>query len=65
MRRAAAQFYHWAADEGVALQHILYDPGEVAALIDFARRGVIPERGRIRCLFWASARRINRRTRAS
>ena len=42
---AAAQFYHWAADEGVALQHILYEPGEVAALIDFARRGVIPERG--------------------
>jgi len=42
---AATQFYHWAADAGVALQHILYEPGEVAALIDFARRGVIPERG--------------------
>jgi 3-keto-5-aminohexanoate cleavage enzyme len=42
---AAAQFYHWAAQEGVALQHILYDPREVAALLDFARRGVIPERG--------------------
>ncbi len=42
---AAEHFYQWAADEGVALQHILYQPGEVAMLIDLARRGVIRERG--------------------
>ena len=32
----AAQFYHWAADEGVALQHILYAPEEASRLLNLA-----------------------------
>jgi len=38
----AAAFYHWAFDEGIALQHILYTPAEVAQLADLVRRDVIP-----------------------
>lgn len=38
----AADFYHWAFKEGIALQHILYTPDEVARLADLVRRGVVP-----------------------
>jgi uncharacterized protein (DUF849 family) len=41
---AAVRFYHWAAEAGVALQHILYAPEEAVALLDLVRRGVIPGR---------------------
>ena len=38
----AAAFYRWAYDEGIALQHILYSPVEVAQLADLVRRNVVP-----------------------
>src|SRR5262245_45144695 len=34
-----------AAEEGIAIQHILYEPREAAALVDLARRGVVPQKG--------------------
>jgi len=39
----AAGFYRWAFDEGVALQHILYDPNEVKQLADMIHRGAVPK----------------------
>ena len=38
----AAAFYHWAYAEGIALQHILYTPAEVAKLADLVRREIVP-----------------------
>ena len=38
----ATDFYRWAHDEGIALQHILYTPAEVARLAYLARGGVMP-----------------------
>ena len=35
-------FYHWAFDEGIAVQHILYAPDEVSQLADLVRRNVVP-----------------------
>lgn len=35
-------FYHWAADAGVHLQHILYAPDEVTRLIELVQMGVLP-----------------------
>lgn len=41
----AAQFYHWAFDAGIALQHILYSAEEVARFADLVVRDVIPSHG--------------------
>jgi len=46
----AAEFYAWASDEGAHVQHILYDPAELARLRDLLEKGVIPE-GRLALLF--------------
>ena len=43
---AARDFYHWAADAGVAVQHILYAPQEVLAFMQACVRGDIPGPGR-------------------
>lgn len=39
---AARDFYHWAVDADVAVQHILYDPQEVSAFVEACDRGNIP-----------------------
>lgn len=39
---AARDFYHWASDNGVAIQHILYLPDEVRTFVDACERGAIP-----------------------
>lgn len=36
------RFFHWAADVGIGVQHILYAPDEVARLADLVQRDVIP-----------------------
>jgi len=41
----AEDFYHWAFEAGIALQHILYTPAEVARLADLVRRGAVPGEG--------------------
>lgn len=41
---AARDFYHWAADSGVEIQHILYSPHEVTAFASACRNGYIPGR---------------------
>ena len=38
----ADDFYNWAHDQGVALQHILYSPDEVVRLAYLAQNGMIP-----------------------
>ena len=38
----ARDFYHWASDNGVAIQHILYTPDEVRAFVDACERDLIP-----------------------
>ncbi|MDA4846199.1 3-keto-5-aminohexanoate cleavage protein [Hoeflea poritis] len=40
--RAAREFYHWARDADIAVQHILYEAGEVAELFRRIEAGVIP-----------------------
>ncbi len=40
--RAAYGFYQWAAEAGVAVQHILYAPDEVARLVHLTETGAIP-----------------------
>ncbi|WP_306260926.1 3-keto-5-aminohexanoate cleavage protein [Pararhizobium sp. IMCC21322] len=39
---AARDFYHWAAEANVAIQHILYTPKEVAAFLGALDAGKIP-----------------------
>lgn len=39
---AARDFYHWAFDHGVEIQHILYSPHEVGAFVDACNSGLIP-----------------------
>lgn len=39
---AARDFYHWAADAGVEIQHILYAPDEVRRFVCAVRAGHIP-----------------------
>lgn len=39
---AASLFYRWAADEGVRVQHILYDAEDLGHLIGLAESAVIP-----------------------
>ncbi|AKS47204.1 3-keto-5-aminohexanoate cleavage enzyme [Octadecabacter temperatus] len=38
----ARDFYHWAADNGVEIQHILYAPEEVQAFVSACNSGLIP-----------------------
>ncbi len=35
-------FFHWAAEAGIGIQHILYTPDEVAVLADLVNRDIIP-----------------------
>jgi len=39
---AARDFYQWAADNGVEIQHILYSPDEVRTFVDACNNGLIP-----------------------
>ncbi|MBX2824903.1 MAG: 3-keto-5-aminohexanoate cleavage protein [Gammaproteobacteria bacterium] len=39
---SAEQFYHWADQERVGLQHILYSPEDLTRFLDLKTRGVIP-----------------------
>ncbi|MDN2567769.1 3-keto-5-aminohexanoate cleavage protein [Aquibium sp. A9E412] len=41
--RAAAAFYAWAAEAGIAVQHILYGPDDVARLAALAGDGALPQ----------------------
>lgn len=43
--KSAARLYHWAAENEVRLQHILYRPAEVARLVKLAKDGVVPAAG--------------------
>ncbi|MBW8637776.1 3-keto-5-aminohexanoate cleavage protein [Hoeflea sp. WL0058] len=47
---AASEFYHWAADEGVQVQHILYDAEDLGRLIGLLDSAVLPA-GNIQLLF--------------
>jgi len=38
----ARDFYHWAADNGVEVQHILYSPREVVAFVTAISDGLVP-----------------------
>lgn len=38
----ASRFYHWAAEAGIAVQHILYTPGDVTRLAHLAASGAVP-----------------------
>jgi len=39
----AASFYAWAQDEGIAVQHILYSPDDVARFLALSSEGVVPD----------------------
>jgi 3-keto-5-aminohexanoate cleavage enzyme len=39
---AAAELYGWAHQNGIAVQHILYTPGEFDRMLDLVVRGIIP-----------------------
>ncbi len=39
---ASRAFYHWAAEAGMAVQHILYEPAEVTHLFGHVEQGVVP-----------------------
>lgn len=41
----ARDLYHWAREEGIALQHILYAPAELDRLLRLLYEGVLPEPG--------------------
>jgi len=38
----ARSFYHWAAEAGIAVQHILYSPEDVERFLRFVGEGVVP-----------------------
>ena len=40
----ALEFYHWAAEEGIEIQHILYSPHEVHAFVSACLNRLIPGR---------------------
>jgi len=40
--RDASRFYHWAAEAGIAVQHILYSPADVTRLAQRVAAGAIP-----------------------
>lgn len=48
--RRARDFYHRASGEGIHIQHILYDPGDLARFASACAAGIIPE-GRRDALF--------------
>jgi len=39
---AVRTFYHWADEAEIAVQHILYTPKDVADLLEYVRRGIVP-----------------------
>ena len=39
------QFYHWAVEAAISIQHILYSPQEVRMMEGYVARGVIPSAG--------------------
>jgi len=39
---AMRTFYHWADEAEIAVQHILYTPKDVADLLEYVRRGIVP-----------------------
>lgn len=41
-RAASRDFYHWTADAGVNVQHILYQPDELSLLFALIGEGVVP-----------------------
>lgn len=41
---AASEFYFWAAEAGVSVQHILYSPDELTRLLGLIASGKIPKR---------------------
>lgn len=45
----ASRFYHWAAEQGIAVQHILYAPEQVTRLVWLAASGQVP--GPLQALF--------------
>jgi 3-keto-5-aminohexanoate cleavage enzyme len=45
----AKNFYAWAADEGIAVQHILYTPGDAARLASLVEGASLPDA--VQCLF--------------
>ncbi|MEX3011354.1 3-keto-5-aminohexanoate cleavage protein [Hoeflea sp. TYP-13] len=49
-RQAARDFYHWAHEADIAVQHILYEADEVATLFEHVGKGDIPA-GNLQLLF--------------
>ncbi|MCP4314566.1 MAG: 3-keto-5-aminohexanoate cleavage protein [Hyphomicrobiales bacterium] len=49
-KQAAREFYHWAKEADIAVQHILYEADEVADLFAQVREGVVPQ-GNLQLLF--------------
>nr|WP_276562487.1 3-keto-5-aminohexanoate cleavage protein [Hoeflea prorocentri] len=49
-RVASRDFYHWAADAGMKVQHILYEAADLASLFSLIGEGVIPA-GSLQVLF--------------
>jgi uncharacterized protein (DUF849 family) len=41
----ARRFYHWAAEAGIAVQHILYEPADLTRLQTLISTGVVPDGG--------------------
>ena len=58
---SAQQFYHWAAESGIAVQHVLYAPAEFAELLALARSGIVPP-GPVQVLFVLGRYTPNRRS---
>ncbi|MGQ7793407.1 3-keto-5-aminohexanoate cleavage protein [Faunimonas sp. B44] len=48
---APGRFLAWLADEGIAVQHIMYDPSDFIRYADLSRRGAIPRVARPNVLF--------------
>ena len=40
---ANRQLYHWALEQGTAIQHILYEPQEIVALDKYVKQGIVPQ----------------------
>ncbi|MBB4301483.1 uncharacterized protein (DUF849 family) [Rhodobium orientis] len=47
----ARAFYAFAAEAGIGVQHIVYEPGEVRAFSDCVARGIVPSASRHALLF--------------
>lgn len=46
-RQPARDFYHWASDNGVEIQHILYSPDDVRNFVAACSEGLIPGRDQL------------------